>query len=163
LSDDGGTFFRRVTRDHRVVNDAEDDEVVRLRAAKAVLKNQRIYPGGLSVSRSIGDVAYSSAVISTPDVFAIDLMPTQSDDTTGAKEQTHRFILATDGLWDSLGMIVKRTATKRSVEALVGELAARSNATDPKAAAINLMKRSLQDVGCVDDVTIVVVDVTVHV
>lgn len=163
LTDNGGTHnnstFRRVTNDHRIVNDAEDDEVVRLLAAKAILKNQRVYPGGLAVSRTIGDVAYSSAVITTPDVFAIDLMPFTTDG--GSLERTHRFVIATDGLWDSLDLVVKNSAY-RSVERLVGELAARRNELDPKKAAVNLMERCLLDVGCFDDISIVVMDVTVQ-
>jgi len=154
LSDRGGSKFRAVTKDHRVNEDNyEEPEMVRLTSSsKAHIQNNRVYPGGLAVSRTIGDAAYSSACIPTPECFAVDL--------DGADHQ--RFILATDGLWDSLERIVKShvyDGKARSVRALVAHLAGREQTADPKMAAINLMKRCLGEVGCIDDITIVVLDV----
>jgi serine/threonine protein phosphatase PrpC len=192
-------MFRQVTKDHRVVDDAEDTEVMRLVAANAVVNNHRIYPGGLAVSRTIGDVAYASAVIATPDVVLLDLMPqliqpnscptaSYADQSTGDQAPTdsrkeedrttttattstttatrHRFILATDGLWDSLQFAVhgnqksKSSVASISVQRAVGKMASRRFYPDPKVAATNLMKECLLKVGCFDDITILVVDVT---
>jgi serine/threonine protein phosphatase PrpC len=189
-------MFRQVTRDHRVIDDAEDTEVMRLVAANAVVKNHRIYPGGLAVSRTIGDVAYASAVIATPDIVLLDLMPQpmqpnsptasyagQSTDdqalTDSCEEERretgamavatrHRFILATDGLWDSLQFALhgnqksKSSVASTSVQRAVGKVASRRSYPDPKVAATNLMKECLLKVGCFDDVTILIVDVTVR-
>ena len=137
-----------MTRDHRVVADVEDPERVRLAAAKACVRNNRIYPGGLAVSRSIGDTGFSNAWVPTPDCHVLELAAGQ------------RFVLATDGLWDSLAWIVKRNRNVKSVEALVEQLASRRATPDPHTAATILMKRCLHDVGCLDDVTVIVLDVT---
>jgi len=143
-----------VTKDHRIVQEnVEDSEMVRLANTKARIRNKRIFPGGLAVSRTIGDAGFSSACIPTPECYAIDL--------AANAEQQQRFILATDGLWDSLACIVKCSKEFDSVEALVGQLAGRSSTEDdPEAAATNLMRRCLTDVGCIDDITIVVLDVS---
>lgn len=158
MSDHGGSWFRAVTKDHRVVDNVEDAEMLRLLAAHARILNKRIYPGGLAVSRTIGDTAYSSACIPTPDCYAL------------RGQQQQRIILATDGLWDSLRLMVKqqleqqRGGTKelpaQSVEGILAQLAGRDSVKDPKTAAVNLMKRCLKEVGCVDDITIIVVDIS---
>lgn len=149
-----------------MVEDVEDPEMVRLHAAHARIQNRRIYPGGLAVSRTIGDTSYADACIPTPDCYALHPGP-------------QRIILATDGLWDALQMIVKqqrqqeqakqskqpnlrRSSTARRVEAILDQLAGRDSVADPKTAAINLMKHCLREVGCVDDITIVVVDIFRH-
>jgi len=163
-----GSSFCQLTKDHRlaaIIDDVEDEEAVRLKACEshgaAVIIGRRIYPGGLAVTRSIGDAAYSSAVIPTPDVLAIDLLPNAGNEQESCrrKERTHRFIVASDGLWDSLNLLNTRNSD------ILSELACRKrkdgSSVDPKEAAINLMKLCVGDVGCFDDITIVVVDVTV--
>jgi len=152
VSDRGGSKFRAITKDHRVVQDVEDSEMVRLAAHKdARIHNKRVYPGGLAVTRTIGDLAFSSACVPTPDCYAIDL--------SIHKEQ--RFILATDGLWDSLDLIVKYSKkVGGSVEALVAQLAGRDSVVDPKTAATNLIKQCLSAVGGMDDITVIVMDVS---
>ena len=165
VSDHGTSHFRSVTKDHRVVEDVEDPEMVRLHAANARIQNRRIYPGGLAVSRTIGDTSYAAACIPTPDCYALHPGP-------------QRIILATDGLWDALQVIVKkqrqqeqkqakqanhrRSTTARRVEAILDQLAGRDCAADPMMAAMNLMKHCLREVGCVDDITIVVVDIVLR-
>lgn len=165
VTDDGlGDTFRQLTKDHRLaVNDVENEEFVRVQACEkrgeAVIVGHRIYPGGLAVTRSIGDAAYSSAVIPTPDVLVIDLLPEISEEGVPRKERTQRFIVASDGLWDSLKFLTPKRPD------LLSEVACRQqvdgSTVDPKEAAVNLMKLCLKDVGRVDDITIVVVDVTV--
>ena len=160
MSDHGGSHFRTVTKDHRVVTDVEDPEMVRLNSSFAHIQNRRIYPGGLAVSRTIGDVAYSSACIPTPDCYALRPGP-------------QRIIIATDGLWDSLQMIVKeqrqqeqkqnrnhRAMAALSVGAILAQLAGRDSVPDPNKAAVNLMEHCLLEVGCMDDITILVVDIS---
>jgi serine/threonine protein phosphatase PrpC len=136
------TKFRELTYDHRVYADVEDSERVRLAKAKAIVKDKRVYPGGLACTRTIGDAAFSPAVVPTPDICAMSL----------EANQRYRFLMATDGLWDSLDLIRASTAL-----GLLDDLASRKY--DAKEATLNLMKLCMEQVGCVDDVTILIVDV----
>ena len=95
----------------------------------------RVWPGGLAVSRSIGDADVSSHVWCVPHLHQI-LLP-----TAGA-----RLILASDGLWDCLSIkSVKRMVKKKSIYKCAGEL-------------VELVGRA-QGGQLSDDVTIIVVDV----
>ena len=53
----------------------------------------RVYPGGLLLTRSIGNTRASDAVIETPDVTVTDLVG------DGA-----RLVIATNGLWGAVGV-----------------------------------------------------------
>jgi hypothetical protein len=52
----------------------------------------RVYPGGLSITRSVGNAEASESIIAVPDV-SITAVPVE-----GA-----RLVLASDGLWNALG------------------------------------------------------------
>jgi serine/threonine protein phosphatase PrpC len=109
----------------------------------------RVFPGGLAVSRSIGDVGLCGAIIPTPDVFQLPLDCGGQPCCPG----THRFVLASDGLWDFVS------------NETVGRLAGRTfvdgpRERTPKQAGSELMAHCLQHGGYKDDVTILVVDVT---
>jgi serine/threonine protein phosphatase PrpC len=113
ITDDGtgGSNYRQVTTDHRP---ADPDESERLRKAKDITEISvkedpteephpilRLFPGGLAVSRTIGDVNLTKAAIPTPDIFRVPLHVTKEEIAT--KRETHqRFILGTDGLFDVL-------------------------------------------------------------
>lgn len=161
LTDDasGTTNFRQVTQDHRP---DEPSELQRLkdcqRAGRAYLARVgkrhtlRVFPGGLAVSRTIGDVGQCRAIIPTPDVFVLPLM--NDDDDDNDRGCTQRFVMASDGLWtyvsnEAAGMLAARTC--------VDGLSTRS----PKQAVSELMEHCLQHGGYHDDVTILVVDVTI--
>ena len=103
-------------------------------------KTARIYPGGLAVSRSIVDLNHCEAVIATP-----DLLRWRLDSTTSCG--THRFVLATDGLWDVTN------------DDKVGALAAQRDPTNgsaitPKMAVHKVMEHCLERGGSMDDVTV---------
>jgi hypothetical protein len=107
------------------------------------------------MSRSIGDVGLSGAIIPTPDVFVLQLIDDDDDWPHGySRGCTQRFVMASDGLWN---YVSNETA---------GRLAARtcadgSPARSPKQAVGMLMEHCLQHGGYHDDVTILVVDVTI--
>lgn len=164
VTDDGsGTHtYRQVTRDHRP---EDPDEHKRLqncaKQGKAILGRDvrgvgtlRIYPGGLAVSRSVGDVTSSSAVICTPEIFRVPIATKENYGVT-------RFVLGSDGLWDTLsnekvGKIVARKQTKKNDASDKSE----EVIVDPNQAASELMQECLKHGGYVDDVTLIVVDVS---
>lgn len=115
LTDDGSGFrnFRTVTRDHRVEDVTERERLDRYmkthgQAAHFVQHRDtlRLYPGGLAVSRTIGDVGFTAAAVPTPDVFRIPLWSEAQESTESTSESREkrvvRFVLATDGIWDIL-------------------------------------------------------------
>ena len=147
---DGERFFP-ITKSHRL--DDNPHEQQRLRRAGVTIAPLcstmngpaqrdtmgygplRVWPGGLAVSRSIGDADVSKHVWSLPHLHQM-LLP-----TPGA-----RLILASDGLWDCLSIkTVKKMVKKKSIYKCAGELAERVG----RAHSGQLS----------DDVTIVVVDV----
>lgn len=152
LTDDasGTEAFRQVTIDHR-----PDDPSEKKRLTASVARGDatlhrstenhdtRINPGGLAVSRTIGDLAASKAVICTPQVIYVPL----NISTRKGKEKTQRFVMGTDGLWDMM-----------SNEA-VGKAACRQAFRSPKATAERILQRCLECGGSRDDVTICVVDI----
>ena len=168
-------MFRQVTRDHRPLDVLESRRLqdfiqlqgpadpchvaVRQRrttsgsssttttAARSNSHTARIYPGGLAVSRSIGDLNYCKAVIPTPDVVQWKLKDHDAPRTKDVAT-THRFLVATDGLWDVLS------------NETVGRLAARlddGHEIAPKVAATRVMEHCLERGGSLDDVTILYV------
>jgi len=91
------------------------NEAIRLkpyvRSGKAVISREsrfdclRVHKGGLSVSRTIGDVGCSPAIICTPEVFVEKLDFNSSDlevHQCHYSEKSYRYIIASDGLWDVL-------------------------------------------------------------
>jgi serine/threonine protein phosphatase PrpC len=151
LTDDGsGTAnFHPVTKDHRP---SEPSELERLYgraylARVGKLHTLRVFPGGLAVSRSIGDMGFCGAIIPTPDVFVLPLMDNDCC-------CTQRFIVASDGLWDCVS---NETAGRLAARTCVDGSPARS----PRQAVSELMEHCLQHGGYYDDVTILVVDVTI--
>jgi len=154
LTDEGiGTKkFKQITNNHRPSDPLEAMRIKEwVKRGEASLGKEdeesplRVYPGGLSVSRTIGDMSLSKALICTPEVFQIDL---------SAEKHMHRFILACNGLWDILS------------SDQVGELAGRFEVVDGKEhnvstehAVDRIMDRCMQKGGYVDDITILVIDV----
>jgi serine/threonine protein phosphatase PrpC len=166
LTDDGtGIRFRQVTRDHRPEDSLEWGRLAECQrrgeaylARTQRLHTLRIFPGGLALSRDIGDVAFCKGVIPTPDVFLLKLddVKKNNDGTVGVPREptTHRFVIASDGLWDFVS------------NEQVGLLAARiddadGSVVDPHAAVRKVMEFCLGHEGYFDDVTIIIMDVTV--
>jgi len=148
---DGVMNFRNVTKDHRP---AEPDEARRLqtcvkRGTVLIAKDDnifgtlRIYPGGLAVSRTVGDLAFTEAAVPTPEVFIVPL----------AAATTFRFVIASDGLWD-----VFKTD---EVGAMVAQETADQEPRSPKKAAKELLDACIKHGGYEDDVTLLIMDVTV--
>ena len=166
LTDDGTNNFRAVTLDHR-----PEDPLERKRLEACVERHEasletqpnsdalRIYPGGLAVSRTVGDVGLSEAAVPTPDVYRITLSehlhPSESrDDSCESKDRTIRFLLASDGLWDVMN------------NQDVGSLAARRGPdgkyTSPTKAVEAVLSECLHRTGGHhDDTTVLVVDVKI--
>lgn len=128
-----------------------------------------MFPGGLAVSRTIGDVAHSKAVICTPEVFRVPL-------NISAK-RAQRFVIASDGLWDVLsnqkvGELAARyqrpsdcdqpSSRSMSFSNKSGAAPLLEEATtfvSPSAAAAKILEHCLHNGGFLDDITILVVDV----
>lgn len=151
----GANTFWPVTTDHRPDIPSETrrlrDCVKRGEARVGYDERERVlrvFPGGLAVSRTVGDMRMSKACVCTPDIFRVPI-------TLEGKTQTTRFVLGSDGLFDILS------------NDKIGEVAARIKKTndheeivDPEHAAAQVMERCLQQGGCLDDVTVIVFDVT---
>lgn len=159
LTDDGlGSHeYRQVTTDHRPEDPGEHDRLVkRVQQGHAVLGREvragtlRVYPGGLAVSRSLGDLSSSKAIICTPEIFRVPI---------AVCEGKTRLVLASDGLLDvmtnqQIGEIVARVQKKEEEDS--GE----ETIVSPGQAASKLMEECLKNGGHLDDVTILVVDVS---
>ena len=138
--DDAPASFTRLTRDH---NPDDPLEAARLADAGARLGRMRkggvdvgpmrSYPGGLAVSRALGDFG-SPAVVCLPEVTRHHVPP------RGA-----RVVIASDGLWNAM------------IDAEVAKTTA--DASTPEEAADALMRSVVERRGLHDDVTIVVVDI----
>ena len=191
LTDDGSSrngAFRQVTRDHRL---QDPDERQRLDAlvqqghaaldySDGVAQTQqqqrqvlRLYPGGLAVSRTIGDVDLCKGAIPTPDVYRIPLWQSRLDSTDSTEEVTEsareedddddgtvretrtvRFLLASDGLWDVM--------SNEDVGLLASSQDPHGKDVSPAAAVDAVMKECLlRTGGHHDDTTALVVDVKV--
>mmetsp|Transcript_4588 Transcript_4588/g.29071 ORF Transcript_4588/g.29071 Transcript_4588/m.29071 type:complete len:612 (-) Transcript_4588:1238-3073(-) len=92
----------------------------------------RVWPGGLAMSRTIGDAAAGKSVIPTPEVRQITIPKTGC-----------RMIVASDGLWDAMSLKAAANAARGSV---------------PTTAAGLLVKGACKARGQRDDVTVIVVD-----
>jgi serine/threonine protein phosphatase PrpC len=129
--------------------------------------------GGLAVSRTVGDVQLTEAAVPTPEVFTVPL----HFDTNKNKDKkiTYRFVIASDGLWDvfqtdEVGQVVAQEYIDKDYNAHsashgIGHhnhkhapcIIRRRN---PKQAAKELLDSCIKRGGYQDDVTILVVDVS---
>ncbi|KAL7565316.1 hypothetical protein ACA910_014601 [Epithemia clementina (nom. ined.)] len=164
----GNSNFRQVTRDHRPLDPLELgrlEEYMKKHKKSSTSSGfcyvskttGRIYPGGLAVSRSIGDLNFSQAVIATPDVlqWRLDARRGTCRDSEASGDITHRFILATDGLWD--------IASNDSVGVLAAQHDSQTtDAVSPTTAASRIMIHCLENGGFADDVTITVIDISIQ-
>jgi serine/threonine protein phosphatase PrpC len=159
ITDDGNNepdSFRAVTRDHRP---SDPDEQRRLKKCVAegvafLEKDEyealRLYPGGLAVSRTIGDLLLSRAAVPEPDVFSVALRL--------ENQSTCRFIIGSDGIWDTFDTEV------------VGRLAAREKIMDDGKKKVTSVREAAREIiddcikkgGYVDDVTVLVMDVSLR-
>jgi len=134
-----GASVARLNADHRL--DANKAEVVRVLAVpgSSVSSKEtaveagplRLYPGGLMMSRTIGDRA-APAAIATPEVRIAWLPPSGG-----------RVILASDGLWDVVS----------------GKQASKLAHSKPAQASAQLLVTTAQKKESKDDITVTVVDV----
>jgi len=159
LTDDGSGShaFRQVTTDHRPDEPSEKRRLSPFLARGDITlhcssggRDVRVNPGGLAVSRTIGDISASKAVICTPEVINVPLKISAADND---KEQIQRFVLATDGLFDVLSneQVGKAAAVKSK---------SKSTRTTATEAAEKVLKKCLSHGGKRDDVTVCVVDVS---
>ncbi|KIY94678.1 hypothetical protein MNEG_13285 [Monoraphidium neglectum] len=138
---DTGREILLVSANHRI--DENADERARILAAGGEIAPssvegvpagpQRVWPGGLAMSRSIGDREAGDLVPAAPEVRQITLP------TSGA-----RLVIASDGVWDQ-GL---------SAKSVVGAVR-RDNAA---AAAHKIAMSALKRKGLRDDITVIVVD-----
>lgn len=202
ITDDGSgtSFFRQITRDHRPTDFLEYRRIqTYISKGKASLDKRsgclRVYPGGFAVSRCIGDAAFSKALDCTPDIFHVPLFSKsqlsrrqqqhhQQDTTPRNNEIPHRFIMASDGLWDILqndrvGELAAShysilstdncssgsesaggSKQNHSIEILTSDEI--QHKVTPREAVQSLLTESLRSGGYTDDITVLVIDVYPH-
>ncbi|KAG0561536.1 hypothetical protein KC19_9G071300 [Ceratodon purpureus] len=131
-----------LTIDHRLDgNDEEQErikasggEVARIRLAGGVeVGPLRVWPGGLCLSRSIGDMDVGDYIVAVPHVKQIKLAPAGG-----------RLIIASDGVWDAV-------STRRAARCCRG-------VQRPEIAAKYVVKEAIRSRGLRDDTTCLVVD-----
>ena len=106
----------------------------------------RVWPGGLAISRSIGDRdGKKGGVIATPDVSRV-LLERGANHSGGV--MACRIVIASDGLWDA--------ATPKMVSAETRKM----NCQNAAAALVKLSQKAKFDNR--DDVTVVVIDLDYH-
>eukprot|EP00899_Mesostigma_viride_P005753 jgi/Mesvir1/15179/Mv25033-RA.2 len=131
---------RELTSDHRCTNKAEQVRVMDAGAlvGQAFGENGqdvgslRIWPGGIALTRALGDPEMGAYILSTPSIAQYDVPACPA-----------RLILASDGLWDAL----------ESEE--VAQLTVGVGTKDVPQLLINA---SLRKIGRNDDISVVVVD-----
>ncbi|XP_068641592.1 probable protein phosphatase 2C 15 [Aristolochia californica] len=142
ILDAQGGVISLLTVDHRLEENAEErervtasgGEVGRLSIVGGVeVGPLRCWPGGLCLSRSIGDMDVGEFIVPIPYVKQVKL-----------SHAGGRLIIASDGIWDALS---SETAAK-SCRGLPAELAARQ-----------VVKEALRSRGLKDDTTCIVVDI----
>jgi serine/threonine protein phosphatase PrpC len=165
--------YRQITTDHRPGNPAEKKRLTECVARGETTLSRssdssdvRVFPGGLSVSRTIGDGNCSRAVICTPEVINVPLKICVDN----AEEKTQRFVLASDGLWDVVDNEVvgaaaaRMPALKRTISKDGSRQSPKSEKNGkictPKEAATKVLQKCLDAGGSRDDITICVVDVS---
>ncbi|KAG0629465.1 hypothetical protein M758_1G106100 [Ceratodon purpureus] len=131
-----------LTIDHRFdTNDEERERVVamggqvaRLHPYGCEIGPLRAWPGGLCLSRTIGDIDAGQYIVPVPHVKQIKLSPGGG-----------RLIIASDGVWDQL-------TSDRAAKVCRGE-------KHPEVAAKNIVKEAIKVQGLRDDTTCLVVDI----
>ncbi|VAH26097.1 unnamed protein product [Triticum turgidum subsp. durum] len=143
ILDTQGGELQLLTVDHRLEENVEERERVtasggevgrlNLFGGQEVVGPLRCWPGGLCLSRSIGDMDVGEYIVPVPHVKQVKLS------SVGG-----RLIMASDGIWDALS----NEAAAKSCRGLPAELAAKL-----------VVKQALKKCGLKDDTTCVVVDI----
>ncbi|XP_039017857.1 probable protein phosphatase 2C 15 [Hibiscus syriacus] len=142
ILDTQGGGITTLTVDHRLEDNVEErervtasgGEVGRLSIAGGTeIGPLRCWPGGLCLSRSIGDMDVGEFIVPVPYVKQVKL-----------SKAGGRLIIASDGIWDALSAEM----AAKSCRGLPAELAARQ-----------LLKEALRSRGLKDDTTCIVVDI----
>ncbi|XP_024369090.1 probable protein phosphatase 2C 5 [Physcomitrium patens] len=133
-----------LTIDHRL--DSNEEEQERIRASGGEIGRIKIYdgeievgplrvwPGGLCLSRSIGDMDVGDYIVAVPHVKQIKLSPAGG-----------RLIIASDGVWDAI-------SSRKAARCCRGVL-------QPEIAAKHVVKEAIRARGLRDDTTCLVVDI----
>ncbi|KAL5208022.1 hypothetical protein ABZP36_032457 [Zizania latifolia] len=129
LEADGSIYH--LSADHRF--DASKEEVDRVTESGGDIGPLRCWPGGLCLSRSIGDQDVGEFIVPVPYVKQIKLS------TAGG-----RLIISSDGVWDVLTAEVAFNC---------------SQGLPPEAATEQIVKEAVQAKGLRDDTTCIVVDI----
>ncbi|OQU77838.1 hypothetical protein SORBI_3009G110300 [Sorghum bicolor] len=137
ILDTQGGELQLLTMDHSLEENAEERE--RVTASGGEVGRLKVgplwcWPGGLCLSRSIGDMDVGEFIVPIPHVKQVKLS------NTGG-----RLIIASDGIWDALS----NEAAAQACRGLPAELAAKL-----------VVKQALKTSGLKDDTTCVVVDIT---
>uniref|UniRef100_A0A453AL85 protein-serine/threonine phosphatase n=1 Tax=Aegilops tauschii subsp. strangulata TaxID=200361 RepID=A0A453AL85_AEGTS len=136
ILDTQGGELQLLTVDHRLEENVEERERVTASGGEVGRLNVgplRCWPGGLCLSRSIGDMDVGEYIVPVPHVKQVKLS------SVGG-----RLIMASDGIWDALS----NEAAAKSCRGLPAELAAKL-----------VVKQALKKCGLKDDTTCVVVDI----
>ncbi|XP_024369553.1 probable protein phosphatase 2C 5 isoform X3 [Physcomitrium patens] len=131
-----------LTIDHRFDTNEEERErvvasggqVARLHPYDCEIGPLRSWPGGLCLSRTIGDLDAGEYIVPVPHVKQIKLSPGGG-----------RLIIASDGVWDAL-------TSEKAAKVCRGE-------KQPEVAAKNIVKEAVKVQGLRDDTTCLVVDI----
>ncbi|XWS22476.1 hypothetical protein CRYUN_Cryun29cG0038400 [Craigia yunnanensis] len=142
ILDTQGGAISSLTVDHRLEENAEERERVTASGGEvgrlsivggAEIGPLRCWPGGLCLSRSIGDMDVGEFIVPIPYVKQVKL-----------SNAGGRLIVASDGIWDALSSEM----AGKSCRGLPAELAARQ-----------VVKEALRTRGLKDDTTCIVVDI----
>ncbi|KAJ1690002.1 hypothetical protein LUZ63_014157 [Rhynchospora breviuscula] len=142
ILDSQGGIVSLLTVDHRLEENVEERERVTASGGEvgrlsivggAEIGPLRCWPGGLCLSRSIGDIDVGEFIVPIPYVKQVKLS------SAGG-----RLIIASDGIWDALSS----ESAAKSCRGLPAELAARQ-----------VVKEALRTRGLKDDTTCIVVDI----
>ncbi|KAJ4771004.1 Phosphatase 2C family protein [Rhynchospora pubera] len=142
ILDSQGGIVSLLTVDHRLEENVEERERVTASGGEvgrlsivggAEIGPLRCWPGGLCLSRSIGDIDVGEFIVPIPYVKQVKLS------SAGG-----RLIIASDGIWDALSS----ESAAKSCQGLPAELAARQ-----------VVKEALRTRGLKDDTTCIVVDI----
>ncbi|KAI9088669.1 hypothetical protein K1719_029783 [Acacia pycnantha] len=142
ILDTQGGPITNLTVDHRLEENIEERERVTASGGEvgrlsiyggAEIGPLRCWPGGLCLSRSIGDVDVGEFIVPIPYVKQVKL-----------SNAGGRLIIASDGIWDALSS----ESAAKSCRGLPAELAARQ-----------VVKEALRTRGLRDDTTCIVVDI----
>ncbi|KAL2514905.1 putative protein phosphatase 2C 5 [Forsythia ovata] len=145
ILDTQGGVVSLLTVDHRLEENAEERERVTASGGEVGRLNVfggngvgplRCWPGGLCLSRSIGDTDVGEFIVPVPHVKQVKL-----------SNAGGRLIIASDGIWDALSSDM----AAQSCRGLPAELAAKV-----------VVKEALRSRGLKDDTTCLVVDIIPH-